>query len=651
VRQEDEEERRVRYYGVHDLASGWYGPRVVELASQFSPVNAPQNVMDILELHNVQQYLERGLLPNSCTEEERNRLVARAPQIRRVVARFFNAVDASNFADVVATIDSEYRGDLLDVLGRNKAFARTPSMIALPALKTAGVHLGLMLASKSLVQAYDAEMRDELLASPRGAELLVRKYLEKGVQGAMQRPASFTPADARNLIERYIDSEDANLNYVRLIATANDNAEIGIDAKLKLRAKRRVSELNANLFVGNKGFRTGCEVSISDEQAEPVLFTVDRSDGSIWKYSYGRRWLEGASEQPSILNVFQHLFEFSDHQVLLTLPSYPANFGVIERTMGITGNSEYKVGVGFRAVDTRTLLQTHMYRQFLQSQGVDLEDVISWFCETYLVEEFGVASFSFTPSAGGTSYLQKVRHLFAEMESVANQFSLFAENGELDRELLAMGAEQVRYKTIPSLLDGKYLCPSDGQEITQVLHLLFSDQSRLTYIDETLQADNAVALLLNHQIAFEDFHEYQRAHVDYLTQLGVFRNTGTRIIPANMEQMLILRSFFSTEAANYYHLSKSGRGEADAMVSRGWARRYSSLLTDAEANYFNYFLNKVGYSNGPNLRNRYLHGSQAAADDDEAHLNAYLVAVRLIIALVIKINDDLCLSAVDVNGR
>lgn len=87
--------------------------------------------------------------------------------------------------------------------------------------------------------------------------------------------------------------------------------------------------------------------------------------------------------------------------------------------------------------------------------------------------------------------------------------------------------------------------------------------------------------------------------------------------------------------------------EADGMVARGWVTHRSTLMTDAEADYFNYFLNKAGFSNGPNLRNRYLHGSQAHADVDEAHFKTYLIAVRLIVALVIKINDDLCLSAIE----
>jgi hypothetical protein len=645
---EDDELRRVRFYGPHDLAAGWHAPRVVELTNEFDPTHAPTNVVDVLELHNVALYLKHGLLPNSCTEKERHGLIARAPLIRGAVARYFASVQNSNFATIVAKIDYEYHGDLLDLLGRSKAFERCDSAITLPALKAAGVHLGEMLASRPLVQAYDAEMRDELRTSPRAAEYLVRKYLENDARGVIYLPPSFTYLDARLLLERYVDSDDANLNYVRLISTANDHADIGIDAKLKLRAKRRSEVLNAELFERNEGFKTGCDVSISYDQDEPVVFKVDSSDGSVWRYTYGRRWLEeSSSDNPSILNNFQHLFEFVDLRVLLTLPAYPAQLGVMERMMGLTGNAEYKVGVEFRSVDARSLLQTQMYWQFLKSKDVDLEKVISWFFETYLVEEFGMSNFSFASSDVGASYLQRVRHLFAEMESVANQFGLFVENGELDRDLLTMGSDQVRYKVIPSLLDGKYLYPSASEDIAGILHLLFSDQSRLNYIDEGLHGENVAGLLLENEVAYADFRDDQKASVDYLISIGILANNGQRLQFANLEQLLILAALFKTQAVNYYHLSKAGRALADGMVSKGWVSRRSTLLTDAEADYFNYFLNKVGFSNGPNLRNRYLHGSQTHSDSDKGHFTSYLTAVRLIVALVIKVNDDVCLSAIE----
>ena len=643
----DEELRRVRFYGAGDLAAGWYAPRAAKLAAEFNAEHALTDLMHVLELHNVQQYLEHKLLPSACSEQERDLLVARAPQIRGAVARFFASVDSSNFADIVAEVGHEFHGDLLHLLGRNKAFERCGGETALLALKGSGVHLGEMLASRSLVQAYDTEIRDELLISARGAEYLVRKYLEKGSGGAIHLPRSFTSTDARNLLERYIDGDEANLNYVRLISTANDNAQAGINAKLRLRAKRRSEELNAKIFEENAGFKTGCELIISDDQEEPFALKVDSSEGSVLRYTYSKRWLDETLDNPSILNNFQHLFGFVDHQTLLTLPAYPSQFGVMERVMGVTGNEEYKVGIVFGNLDASSLLQTHMYWRFLKSNEVDLEQVISWFFEEYLVEEFEMPNFSFAPSEVGGSYLQKVRQLFAEMESVANQFALFVENNELDRDLLTMGSDQVHYKELPSALVGKYIYPSQDETITGVLHLLFSDQSGLGYIHEELQADNAVGLLMRNEVAYADFHDYQKQGVDHLIDLGILENAGGNLRFVSVEQLLILRAIFETQAANYYHLSAAGREEADTMTEKGWLTRRSSLLTEAEADYFNYFLNKAGFSNGPNLRNKYMHGSQAPADSDAAHFKTYLIALRLIVALVIKINDDLNLAATE----
>lgn len=130
-----------------------------------------------------------------------------------------------------------------------------------------------------------------------------------------------------------------------------------------------------------------------------------------------------------------------------------------------------------------------------------------------------------------------------------------------------------------------------------------------------------------------------------MVALGILEDTGARVQIANAEQFLILRSLFMTEACSYYHLSDHERAEVDAMVARGWVERRTSLLTEAEGQYFNYFLNKVDFSNGPELRNKYLHGSQANGEGEDTHFHSYVIALRLMIALVIKLNDDFCLSA------
>ncbi|WP_344203347.1 hypothetical protein [Kocuria salsicia] len=106
----------------------------------------------------------------------------------------------------------------------------------------------------------------------------------------------------------------------------------------------------------------------------------------------------------------------------------------------------------------------------------------------------------------------------------------------------------------------------------------------------------------------------------------------------------MLTELWECEVTSCLHHSAADQKAIDEMVSAGWLAHRSTLLSAAEVSYFNYFLNDKEFSNGPSLRNRYLHGSQADGDDDRVHRHTYLTALRLLVALVIKINDDFCLT-------
>lgn len=636
-------QRRLRFYGAGDYATYWQIDDAVAIVEGFT--TPPGNVIDVLELYNALQFVEAGFFPPSYTPMQRAHAEAVVPQARSAVARFFTGINETNVGEIVAGVAFEYHPDLLDLLGRYRAFERCDARLMLSAFTSAGVRLGAMLANKKLVQAYDTDLRDALLAEARGAEHLIRRYFGKDQRAQTYLPRSLSPLDSRNLLRRYVDSAAPNLNFLGLIATAPISSETGVDAKLKLEAKRRKDRMSEEFFRDNEGISTGCEMTISDSQDEPVV--TSRLDGMVVSYTYSGNWLDETTDYPSILNNFQHLFEFADGSTLLTLPSYPAELGVFERFMTTTGRTDYHVGAAYRVRDMSSTLQTRLLRQHLMSKDIDLESAISWFFEEYLAEQFDALRFSFTPSSSGSTYLQKTRHLFAEMESVIQQFTLFVNDGEIDRDLLAISSDAVRYKQIPSLLEGKYVYPTDHPEIVGVLNALFSDQSSLNYISEELKADTAAELLIRNHVSYRDFADHQKAIIDHLIGLEVLHDTGTRVRIADAQQFMILKSLFAVQAASYVHLPVSSRSLIDAMLKKGWVYRDSSLLTGAEASYFNFHLNKAEFSNGPELRNKYLHGTQAHADTDDAHFGPYITALKLLIALVIKMNDDFCLDAVE----
>lgn len=638
------DQRRLRFYGEGDIASYIQVDRAVEILRGFILGRRPGHIADAIELHNARRFFEAGFTPRSLGADELAELADASARVPSEIGRYFARIDAANAAEMIRDVPFEYRTDLIELLAAHHVYDRCPADLMLTVLSSEGVHLSDILGNKKLVKTYDPQVREVILREPRNAEIVIRHYFSRDRRRDVYLPPSFSPGDARDLMSRYVQAPDVNPNYLRLIQTAQISTATGVDARLKLEARRRNDLETEAIFKDNPGIKAGAEVSIVEEQNEP---SVSSLDGMVATHSYSRSWMEQTTDFASVLNNFQHLFGFADHDVILTLPSYRAELGVIERFIIMGGATDYHVGAAFRNKETSSLLQTHLARTFLEGEGIELERAIQWFFEEYLPAEFDARGFRFAPSAKESSFLEKTRHLLVEMESVVRQFERFVEDGEIDRELLSMTSDAVRYRRIPSLVTMKYLYPVETSALPAILEALFSDQSSMGYISEEFRGENLVELLIRNEIHYDQFEEFQRSTLDMLLDAGVLAVTDGRVQLASVAQFKILRALVVTEAASYAHQSELGRRRADDMIQRGWLRCESTLLTTAEASYFNYQLNKYEFSNGPELRNKYLHGAQTDADGASAHFGAYLTALKLMIALVIKINDDFRTAAED----
>jgi hypothetical protein len=415
---------------------------------------------------------------------------------------------------------------------------------------------------------------------------------------------------------------------------------VGLDDKIKLLAKQKHTEWNDNFFKENEGnLLYATEVAISDTQKE----TVDISqEGQTTKFTYSRDWLKEHSDNLSVLSNFIHLFSLANKHMILTLPSYSSQLGIVERYMKVTGQNEYPEGVYFQFIDQSTFMQTMVYENFLQSENKELEAVIAWFFNEYLKDTFGADGFDYTASSKSARYLERCKHVFSEMDSGIKQYKLYVENGAIDQELLAITSKSPDYKEIPSQLSDKYAYTSESREIFQIMHYLFSDQSGLTYINDTLKGKDFVSLLTDHEVKYRDFHDYQKRSLDKLIEWGIIKKTSKRLVFQSKRQILVLKNLFEKEALSYYHYSVEGKAEINAMVSKGWLIKEGSLLTRPEAKYFSYYLNQQEFSNGHDLRNIYMHGTMSKdykADEDK-HYKTYIMVLRLLIALIIKIDDD-----------
>ena len=94
---------------------------------------------------------------------------------------------------------------------------------------------------------------------------------------------------------------------------------------------------------------------------------------------------------------------------------------------------------------------------------------------------------------------------------------------------------------------------------------------------------------------------------------------------------------------SYWKYSFEMREAINMMESKGLIEFGSSLLSKQECDYFNYYLNRSSFNNGLDLRNKYSHGTQPNREEDmEIHKSNYIIFLRLMVLIIIKINDEIC---------
>ena len=632
-------DRRIKFYGLDDNGTFFQVKRAAECLDDYNDSEGDYTIDDLIELHNAAQFTENSVFPKDTSESDELRYRAIASKIRKAVGVYFNAIDQSTAASKITKTNPQYHQDLLSLLVQHRVQERVTAKELLPLLHKAGIRVRELLENKELVKAFDQEIRLLLIADAKNAELAMRKHLEKKDRHEIYLPASLTTGDVRALLDSYIDSDEPNPNYIKLIADANPKA-FGMDAKLKLKAKRKDKEWTDDFFENKStgGFKYGTDVAIANEQSEPLILSTNEG---IIRLSYSKKWLEDHSSNEEVLANFVHLFGFMHDGMVLSLPSYQSQItGLVERFMGVKGKDSYPSGIAFHLSEQRSFGQVFLYESFLQEQGNSLEKVIAWFFGEYLNSRYGADGFQYKPSSELSTYLEKSRHVFTEMESVIRQFSLYVEDGKIDKELLDLTSEQVRYHDIPSLIQDKYLYATDDKDMSLVQIYLFSDQAHLGYINDSLQARTLFELLATKEVKLDDFQTFQSPQINKLIELNVLHVDDGFVKFRSLSQVSALKILYDYEAIGYNNAEDDIRVELDSMISSGWLTKKSSLLTEAEASYFNFQLNKSEFSDGYDLRNKYLHGSQADKDDESTHHNVYIIALKLMVAIAIKIAND-----------
>lgn len=568
---------RIKFYSINDMVSGKNLIRIKEIVDNFDENKKYYNINDIIELYNITKYVDTECYKNyklNWSEDDISKIKDVIKKYKGIIARYIKSISNENITTKYMEIQDDYydyREDFFELLEKYKAYENISECIFSELLHTPKVFLEYILRNKNMTYYHGNAIRERFYEDSEYAEIILDYYEAKhtGDIKTLYFPKELTTDDKEKIIKNYIDSENPNLNYLRLINNIQNRDELSISDKTRLASIKKTKIENDKLFSNSAGIEYGAEVRFSKSQRDVVEFTKEKH---IFKYSYDIRWIHENTDFNTLLNNFIHLFGYVDRQMRITLISKESELGTTEKFLGVKSKNEYEIGMTFNIKNMLSILQIIAYYKELNKINIRLEDIIEWFFKTYLPEEFGIQNYFVKMPSKDSTYYEKCKSILPEIDYILKQFNLLVEDGIIDQELLEVSSTSILFESVKSLIDTKYIYGNDkSQEFNNICYYFFSDQCLLHYTEKYKNKKYAsfYELLLKENVKANDYSGYSERLLNYVIDNGyVFIDSDDYIRVKDKRMITILNDLYNNEVINYWKYPLKYREKMDELIEK-----------------------------------------------------------------------------------
>lgn len=629
----------VKFYSVNDWSIGDHMERSIKILDSFDENEEYTDINKVIELYNVQQLINNGLYLQNRDEEKIEHYKETCFLFRRVFGKFFGKISNDNFQKITYSVCMDYIEDYWALFTEFKAFKRVSGEIFAEYINNPETTLWILLQHEELVKYYGKELADALRISQQTPRLIISRFIEKSKQKCLYHfPKELDSSEYEGILQNYVDSDSANLNYLQLLVHTQSTKECPVSDKLRLAAKKACATYwEKHSFTGVQiGY--GIRVEFADV---PEIKSAKRLDDNTYKITYDIKWILDNLDFPTILNNFRYIFEQFDDCWRSTLVSVKSQLGIFERTLTTRGIKEFVKGNHFNIGENLSTMQIRACYDILKDNGVRLEDVLKWFFEEYLSQEFGANGFRFNAPSEGTTMVEKCRTLASEMDGVLKQFRMYVQDGEIDRELFEMSSGHIVFSSLAGFIKEKYAY-GNSEDIQREQFLLFSDQSQLYYMKTIKNRyDRFGDLIIHEDVSISDFMEYQQLQIQWLIEKNIVIENSEGYLKLNGPEAIVLKDLYDHDVICPQYYNSRLRSVIQEWCENGDLRLENSLFSEPEQAYLNYELNKSVYSNGHDLRNKYAHSTYP--EDEKVQSTDYIKLLKIMILVITKINEEFCL--------
>jgi hypothetical protein len=631
---------RVVFYSIHDGASGQNLINAEKLLRNGN-TSSLSDINDLLEYYHIKLYFDNQLFLLTWDDTTKKEFTGKVEQVQLLVKDFFLKIDDLNFPVYVEGLEYDYQSAFWNRFNYFQSYKRINKNIFLQTLKDHPHHIHYVLSQNKTVGHFNNEIRDFLVGYESAAELLLSEIEERERSRDVKYifPKSLSLKDREDIISSYLDQEEPNLNYVRLIEFSKDSGELTLSRNVRLKAKKKSEELNQQILDNSNAEPIGIEIAFDKTQAEPEITTHEIL---AMKISYSESYMDAQTSDARLFMLFKELFHYIDSGGLISLYSRESGIGVIERMM-MESKNQYPTGFHFRHKQQVAYMQLRMFDQYLKRKNRSLEELIASFIDQAFNKHFHLENMRLTFPGPGLSCVEKIRALAPELESILKQYEVYIEEGKIDFELIAVDAVPLSFSGVKSPMEKKYAYSRDNKVAMLAAHF-YSDQSRLHYVPPYHEKYSSVFdMVQNESLTIDAFKNYQQDLINHLITEGyLFTDPENNIRIKNVPLLFLIGELHRHEVISYWHYDDELRNVIDEMEKEGLIEFDNNLFSRPEVSYFNFYLNKKGFTNGMNIRNKYAHGSDNSSPGQQEY--EYYVLLQMIVLAILKIADDLSLQ-------
>lgn len=644
---------RVCYFSKDDLFVGHYLEMAEKRIQEVSKEGVPTDLEGIIELWHIKQLFENDYRLLKWTDAEFDKLKSFTSGYNAIIANFFNGLNPTKIKGEFELLEWTYKKTFWEIIDTYKLYGLIEPEILREIISENINYLREILECKGIVQSFKNVIREELLSNSNCAHIILDKYVKKQElhrEHELYLPPNLSLDDKEQILINYLQSDNPNVNYVRLIVQIKNNKDqIRISPKTRLLAEKLEKKLNEEMLSDprtvTKHWSTEVQF-VDDEGLSPKKFKINTE--GILTYTYSIPYIRACDNERRVFNCIS-LFGWLNRSFLINLINKRTEVNELESSLIDKGRDSYPSYIKFINKNRLSLCQLYGYDEVFQKNGSSFEKELKQFYEFHLRKEYDYPSLPINFPNEIDSALNKCRVLCPELDAVVHQYNTFVEEDEIDKDLIRL-SKPLKVEEGKSLLENKYYEITEGNnEIKSVLwELLGSGNSILSHVDPYTDKNyHSLAELLENEdkVQYSNYADFQKPHLDFLIQQRVIDvNADGTLFIVSQATIKVLKSLWEYGACSYWHYNDEERKVIDEMYAKGWLVKDDFLLSKPERDYFSYYLDNMKFTNGKAYRNHYMHGSTPPVDDEKEHQIAYVTFLKLLAILLLKIEDDLWLA-------